>query len=883
MHMALLLGYGAAAVNPYLALDTVGRLDAHGELGATADSGDEGEARRRYANALSQGVLKVCSRMGISTVQSYRGAQIFEAIGLGPRIVERYFPGTVSRVGGLELRDLQGVVARRHAVAFDLPDPESGAHVADPGSGIDSSAPRLHHAGLEPGGEYQLRRRGEHHAWNAEAIVDLQRAARTNDGATFRRFSEALEGPGARLTSLRSLFRLEKAESPLKVSQVESAASIVRRFATGAMSLGSLSPEAHETLAIAVNRIGARSNTGEGGEDPTRSIPDVHGDSRRSAIKQVASGRFGVTAAYLVDADQLQIKIAQGAKPGEGGQIPGHKVDENIARLRNATPGVGLISPPPHHDIYSIEDLAQLIHDLRCVNPSAEISVKLVSEAGVGTVAAGVAKARADHIVIAGHDGGTGASPMSSLKYVGLPWEIGLAETHQVLVRNGLRDRVRLQVDGGLRTGRDVVVAALLGADEFAFGTAPLVAMGCVMMRVCHLNTCPVGIATQDPELRNRFAGTPDDVVHYFALVAEQARRLLARLGVASFDELVGRTQLLALADIQRWPWLRDLDLSPLLAREDFAVPGTGVLAAGPAVSSRRRQHDNAHRLGPKLVEADIIAAAEPALAGAHPVTITRRVETTDLALGAMLAGEVVRRAGPTGLPEGSISLRLTGTGGQSFGAFAVAGMTLDLVGVTNDYAGKGLSGGRIVVHPPAVVRYAAEENVVTGNVALYGATSGEAYFRGRAGERFCVRNSGATAVVEGVGDHGCEYMTGGMTLILGPTGRNFGAGMSGGIAYVLDQDGKFASRCNHEMIGIEPLSSRDAQRVHTLMVRHAELTGSAVARQILGEWPAAAARFRAVVPNDVRAARAALGPHHEPYLEPAIATDTGFAPPAGD
>jgi glutamate synthase domain-containing protein 2/glutamate synthase domain-containing protein 3 len=824
MHVALLLGYGAAAVNPYLALETVNRLHAAGNLGPDVTTE---AARQNFIDALSHGILKVCSRMGISTVQSYRGAQIFEAVGLGRRITDRYFPGTVSRVGGLELPDLHVAIAERHEQAFQ---------------GDSASQPEL-----DPGGEYQLRRRGEHHAWNAESVVYLQRAVREEDQESFAEFARSIDAPTAKLNNVRGLLELVRAKDPLPLDDIEPSDSILRRFATGAMSLGSLSPEAHEAIAIAANRIGARSNTGEGGEDPERSRRDANGDLRRSAIKQVASGRFGVTTQYLVDADQLQIKIAQGAKPGEGGQIPGHKVDERIAKLRHAMPGVGLISPPPHHDIYSIEDLAQLIHDLKCVNPRAGISVKLVSEAGVGTIAAGVAKARADHIVIAGHDGGTGASPLSSLKYVGLPWEIGLAETHQVLVQNDLRGRVRLQVDGGLRTGRDVAVAALLGADEFAFGTAPLVAMGCVMMRVCHLNTCPVGIATQDPELRELFKGTPDHVVRYLVFVAEQVRELMASLNVRSFNQLVGRTDLLRPAPIDRWPWLRDLDLTPLLFE-------AGPTAYGGEPNARRiRREPQNHHLEDQLTERDVIAAARPAIDHGKPVSIARRVENADRSFGAMLAGELSRRAGATGLPDGTITLHLTGTGGQSFGAFAVKGMTLDLVGVTNDYAGKGLSGGRVIVRPPAVSRYLAEEHVVAGNVVLYGATSGEAYFRGRAGERFAVRNSGATAVVEGLGDHGCEYMTGGTVVVLGPTGRNFAAGMSGGVAYVLDLDKHFADRCNRELVDVETLGPLDAETLHALLVRHAELTGSAVARRLLGEWTHAVSQFRLVMPHDFR------------------------------
>jgi glutamate synthase (NADPH/NADH) large chain len=807
MHFALLIGYGAAAVNPYLALATVERLQQDGELGDCTPA----EARARYVAAVAKALLKVCSKMGISTIQSYRGAQVFEAIGLGRRLVERYFPGTVSRVGGLEVRDIHDELIERHAAAF-AGDPQ-----------------------VEDAGEYVYREGGERHGWNPATISTLQRAVRDGSHPTFAAFAAAVDD-ATHLQTLRGLLELVPAGPPVPLAEVEPSSAIVRRFATGAMSLGSLSSEAHEALAIAMNRLGGRSNTGEGGEDPARSIPDANGDLRRSAIKQVASARFGVTTAYLVDADQLQIKVAQGAKPGEGGQLPGHKVDEAIARLRHATPGVGLISPPPHHDIYSIEDLAQLIHDLKSVNPGAEISVKLVAEAGVGTIAAGVAKARAEHIVIAGFDGGTGASPLSSLKHAGLPWELGLAEAHQVLLANGLRGRVRLQVDGGLRTGRDVLVGAILGADEFAFSTAPLVAMGCVMMRVCHLNTCPVGIATQDPELRRRFTGTPDDVVRYMLFVAEQVRELLAALGLRSLDEAIGRTALARPADTARWAWLQDLDLEPLLAAPD----------ADWTPEAQDHGLDAA-------VDHGWIAAVAAATPGER-VEIEDRVSNVDRSVGAMLAGELARIA-PGGLPADAIRLRLTGTGGQSFGAFAVPGMSLHLTGTCNDYVAKGLSGGSVVVAPDAVCGYPAEDNTVVGNVALYGATAGEAFFRGRAGERFCVRNSGATAVVEGVGDHACEYMTGGLVVVLGPHGRNLAAGMSGGVAYVLDAD---PSRINDESVGLEAMGD-DADILLGLLRRHAALTGSAVAHRLLEDPVAAVDRFTRVMPHDLRRVMTAL------------------------
>ncbi len=814
MHMALLIGYGAAAVNPYLALETLRDLHAKGELGDL----DLGEARRRYIQALGKGLLKICSKMGISTIQSYRGSQIFEAVGLGRDLVARYFPGTISRVGGLELRDIADEIRERYELDVDELRPD---------------------AILDAGGEYQFREGGERHAWRPETIVSLQRAVRDDEYATYRAFADEVDAGADRAIALRDLLEIVPAGPPVPLDEVEPSSAIVRRFATGAMSMGSISREAHETLAIAMNRIGGRSNTGEGGEDLVRSVPDANGDLRRSAIKQVASGRFGVTTPYLVDADQLQIKMAQGAKPGEGGQLPGHKVDDYIARLRHSTPGVGLISPPPHHDIYSIEDLAQLIHDLKCVNPAADISVKLVAEAGVGTVAAGVAKAKAEHIVISGHDGGTGASPLSSLKHAGLPWEMGLAEAHEVLVMNDLRGQVALQVDGGLRTGRDVLVGAILGAEEFGFSTAPLIAAGCIMMRVCHLNTCPVGIATQDPVLRERFRGTPEHVVRYFLFVAEHLRELMAEIGVRTVDELIGRRDLLR-ERTERPVWLESLDLAPLLAHPR---------RAGEPAPIRARTQD--HALDAKI-DPEIIAEAEPALAEGRAVVIERRIRNINRTFGAMLAGEVARRVGPDGLPDGTITLRVHGHGGQSFGAFAMPGTTIELTGPVNDYLGKGLSGGRIVVRAPEDAGYDVATSTYVGNVALYGATSGSAFLRGRAGERFCVRNSGANAVVEGVGDHGCEYMTGGVAVVLGPTGRNFAAGMSGGIAFVLDADGRFESRVNPASVSLEPVeAAADRELLKGLLAEHAERTGSPVAERLLADWPAALARFVKIMPDD--------------------------------
>jgi glutamate synthase domain-containing protein 2/glutamate synthase domain-containing protein 3 len=684
--------------------------------------------------------------------------------------------------------------------------------------------------------------------WNPESIANLQHSVEGEGEQahqTYRDWAAHVNGESSRRAQLRGLLKFKTTSQPVPLDEVEPATSIVRRFATGAMSLGSISPEAHESLAIAMNRIGGRSNTGEGGEDARRYSPDESGDRRRSSIKQVASGRFGVTAHYLVNADQIQIKMAQGAKPGEGGQLPGHKVDDYIAFLRHSTPGVGLISPPPHHDIYSIEDLKQLIYDLRCVNPDAEISVKLVSEVGVGTVAAGVAKANSDHIVISGYDGGTGASPQSSIQGAGIPWEIGIAETQQTLLANDLRSRVVLQVDGQMRTGRDVVVAALLGADEMGFSTAPLIAMGCIMMRVCHLNTCPVGIATQDPELRSRFRGTPEHVVKYFFWVAEEVRELMASLGIRRFDDMVGRVDLLEMdSAIDHWK-AAGVDLSRVLEPAEVA-PGTPL--------HRVRAQDPV--LGDAL-DWELIAASANALERGEKVRLERQLRNVNRAVGGILSGEIARRHGTDGLAEGTITVNFEGSAGQSFGAWLAKGVVFDLEGETNDYAGKGLSGGILVARPPENAGYLAEESVIVGNTVLYGATSGRAFFRGLAGERFCVRNSGATAVVEGVGDHGCEYMTGGRVAILGPTGRNFAAGMSGGVAYVLDWDGNFAHRCNQELVDLEKLEEHDEAVLHAMILEHADRTGSAVARRLLAGWEKSSARFLKVMPRDYRRALA--------------------------
>jgi len=822
-HLALLIGYGAGAVSPYLALETVAMLARDGWL---PDGIGAAEAQDRYVAGVKKGLLKILSKMGISTLQSYCGAQVFEVLGLARALVDRHFTGTVSPIDGIDLATVAEETLRRHHAAYG---PEDG-RVEDV---RDVPA-------LDPGGEYHYRIGSDHHAWNPGTIAALQRAARGNDAPTFAEFSRLADAESSRFT-LRGLFQFSE-RTAVPIEEVEPASAIVRRFTTGAMSFGALSIEAHETLAIAMNRLGGRSNTGEGGEDPTR-----FGTDRSSAIKQVASARFGVTTQYLVNARELQIKIAQGAKPGEGGQLPGHKVDEAIAAVRYAMPGVTLISPPPHHDIYSIEDLAQLIFDLKNVNPAAAVSVKLVAEAGVGTVAAGVAKAHADLIVISGDSGGTGASPWSSIKRAGIPWEIGLAETHQTLVLNGLRSRVRLQTDGQLKTARDVVVAAILGAEEFGFSTAPLIVEGCVMMRKCHLNTCPVGIATQDPVLRAKFAGQPEHVVNFFFLLAEEVRALMARLGVRTVDDLVGQTELLRAVRADHWK-ANAVDVSALLYRAaPVTLPG---VAEGPNTLHCTQAQD--HGLDAALdstMTPDILAA----LSRGERVDVRVPIRTAHRAVGAMLAGEIARSR-PVGdeLRDDTIRIEYTGSAGQSFGAFAIRGLTLRLVGEANDYVGKGLSGGRLVIVPPRGAGYIPEDTTIIGNTALYGATSGEAYIHGVAGERFAVRNSGATAVVEGIGDHGCEYMTGGIVVVLGRTGRNFAAGMSGGIAFVLDPDGSFRQRCNTGLVGVEQVDeSEDWQLLEQLLATHAELTGSGRARRVLRRWRAAAREFVRVMPRE--------------------------------
>jgi glutamate synthase (NADPH/NADH) large chain len=822
-HFCVLAGYGAEAINPYLAFETLEQIRAKSALPLSAY-----DVRKNYIKALGKGIMKVMSKMGISTYHSYCGAQIFDAVGLSSAFVEKCFTGTATTIEGVGFPQIAEEAVARHRNAYgDNP---------------------IYRSMLDVGGDYQFRLRGESHAWTPEAVARLQHAVRGDSYEGFKEFTRAVNDQSERLLTLRGLMAFNFAEQPIPIEDVEPAKTIVHRFATGAMSFGSISREAHTTLAIAMNRIGGKSNTGEGGEESDRYKPMPNGDSMRSAIKQVASGRFGVTTEYLVNADDIQIKMAQGAKPGEGGQLPGHKVDRNIARVRYATPGVGLISPPPHHDIYSIEDLAQLIHDLKNANPKARISVKLVSEVGVGTVAAGVSKARADHVTIAGYEGGTGASPLTSLIHAGSPWEIGLAETQQTLVLNGLRGRIAVQVDGGFRTGRDVVIGALLGADEFGFATAPLIAAGCVMMRKCHLNTCPVGVATQDPVLRKRFTGLPEHVINFFFFIAEEVRELMAQLGFRTFDEMIGRVDRLdTRRSVEHWK-AKGVDLSRILYR---AAPNPGV-----AIFNCETQD---HHLD-KALDLELIAASAPALERGEPVRIEHTIRNVNRTVGAMLSGEVAKRYGHTGLPEDTIAIALLGTAGQSFGAFLSRGVSITLTGDANDYVGKGLSGGRLVVRQPHQVRRDPADNIIVGNTVLYGAIAGEAFFQGVAGERFAVRNSGAVAVVEGCGDHGCEYMTGGVVLVLGQTGRNFAAGMSGGIAYVYDPAHQFKPLCNPAGVELERIAPSelgladapgrprqrsvsvedsgmgdplrfDAERLRVLVERHLLFTGSDKAR----------------------------------------------------
>ncbi|WP_422724026.1 glutamate synthase large subunit [Hyalangium rubrum] len=818
-HFACLFGYGASAVNPYLALDTLRSMAEAGEIQVHHE-----KVQEHFIHAVEEGLLKVMSKMGISTLQSYRGAQLFEAVGLERGLVEKHFTGTASRVEGVGLRELGREVEERHARGF-------------------AAAASFEEGLLPVGGQYQWRRKGERHKWNPATLAKLQAAVRENDPAIFAEYSKLADDETRELCNLRALLEVPtEGRTPVPLEEVEPASEIVRRFVTGAMSFGSISAEAHETLAIAMNRIGGRSNSGEGGEEGHRYQPDENGDLRRSAIKQVASARFGVTAEYLVNASELQIKMAQGAKPGEGGQLPGHKVDERIARVRWSTPGVTLISPPPHHDIYSIEDLAQLIYDLQSVNPAARVSVKLVSEVGVGTIAAGVAKAGAGGVVISGYEGGTGASPLSSIKHAGLPWELGLAEAQQVLVHNGLRSRLRVQVDGGLRTARDVLIATLLGAEEFGMATASLVAVGCVMLRKCHLNTCSVGIATQDPALRERFQGKPEHVVNFFHLVAEELRRSMAALGVRRLDELVGQVELLRQRPTSDHWKAKRVDLSALL--EPPRAPLTEPRRCDTAQNKDVSDH----------LDHELIRDAQATLEGGDPTLWVRPVSNTHRAVGALLSGEIARRHGARGLPDGRIRVRLQGSAGQSFGAFLASGVTLELEGDSNDYLGKGLSGGRIIVYPPEGSRFTPEENVLVGNTVLYGATAGEVYLRGLAGERFAVRNSGAQAVVEGVGDHGCEYMTGGVVVVLGGTGRNFAAGMSGGMAFVLDRERTFRERCNLEMVELESLvDESEIWLVHGMIERHFQHTGSMAARRVLDHWQLMVPQFVKVMPTDYK------------------------------
>ncbi len=818
-HFALLIGYGAGAVNPYLALDSLEQVQKDGYINPDLSVED---LHHHYLKAIKKGVVKVMSKMGISTIHSYRGAQIFEAIGLAEEFIDRYFTKTVSRIGGVGIDEVAVEALSHHQRAFPARD-----------GGLRE---------LQWGGQYQWRRDGEHHLFNPDTVFKLQHATRTGQFKVFREYTRLVDEQSERMATLRGLFELKSDRPPVPLDEVEPVESLFQRFATGAMSYGSISAEAHETLAIAMNRIGGRSNTGEGGEDRRRFVPDENGDLRRSSIKQVASGRFGVTSEYLVNSDELQIKMAQGAKPGEGGQLPGAKVYPWIAEVRYATPGVGLISPPPHHDIYSIEDLAQLIHDLKNSNPRARISVKLVAEVGVGTVAAGVAKAKSDVVLISGFDGGTGASPLTSLKHAGIPWELGLAETQQTLVLNKLRDRIIVQVDGQMKTGRDVVIGALLGAEEFGFATAPLVVMGCIMMRVCHLDTCPVGIATQNPELRAKFAGKAEHVVNFFRFIAEEVREYMAQLGFRTFEEMIGRSDLLdTRRAVNHWK-AQGLDLSAILYRPEV----------GPEVATRRVAEQD-HGLA-RALDNELLRLCEPAIERGERVRLDLPIRNVNRTVGTMLGSELTRRYGGSGLPDDTIDIQFHGSAGQSFGAFVPAGITLRLEGDTNDYVGKGLSGGKIIVYPPAIDGFVPEENIVIGNVALYGATSGAAFFRGIAGERFMVRNSGAVGVVEGTGDHGCEYMTGGRAVIIGKTGRNFGAGMSGGIAYVLDEDGDFASRCNLEMVGLEPLDEHeDLDLVKGLLERHLEYTASTVAARVLKDWPVMAGKFVKVMPKEYR------------------------------
>jgi glutamate synthase domain-containing protein 2/glutamate synthase domain-containing protein 3 len=820
MHIALLLGYGATTVNPYLAFETVAHM---AETGLIPECGGSANAIEKYIKAICKGLLKTMSKMGISTLRSYRGAQVFQAIGLSQRLVERYFTGTASQIEGIGMDEIARETAWRH---------EDAARASL------SSSPLL-----PSGGHYRLRADGERHSWTPESISLLQRSVRENDPALYEKYAKTVNNQSEKLSTIRGLFRFKKTD-PVPIEEVEPASEILKRFVTGAMSFGSISREAHETIAIAMNRIGGKSNSGEGGEDPARYVPLKNGDSRRSAIKQIASGRFGVTAEYLVNASELQIKMAQGAKPGEGGQLPGHKVNEEIARVRHSTPGVTLISPPPHHDIYSIEDLAQLIFDLENINPNARVSVKLVSETGVGAVAAGVSKAHADVVLISGYDGGTGASPLSSIRHAGAPWELGLSETQQTLMLNGLRSRIRVQVDGQIKTGRDVAVAALLGAEEFGFATSILITLGCVMMRKCHENTCPVGIATQDPRLRKLFNGKPEYVIRFLTMIAEETRTHMARLGFRTMDEMVGRSDLLEMnRAIDFWK-SRGVDLSRTLVND--ALSG----------DSPRRKTESQPDDTRDILDRKLIKRCKKSIEKKKPSTLEAPIRNVNRTTGAMLSGEIVKKHGGDGLPDDSITCHLTGAAGQSFGAFAARGLTLKLYGEANDYLGKGLSGGKIIVNPYPGASFDPCENVIAGNVILYGAVSGEVYIHGKAGQRFAIRNSGAVAVVEGVGDHACEYMTGGRVTVLGETGINFAAGMSGGIAYVHDPHQQFDKRCNLDMVDLESVTDpQDKKELKTMIEKHFQYTKSPRAEKILNSWESSLPFFTKIFPMEYRKA----------------------------
>ncbi len=816
-HFACLIGYGAGTVNPYLVFESLIDLERHGYF---PEGVDAPTAETKYIKAVNKGLLKIFSKMGISTVQSYCGAQIFEAIGLAQDMVDRYFTDTASRVEGIGLREIGEETLRRHSQAY-----------------AERSVKQL-----DFGGEIHYRIQGEHHNWNPETISKLQHATKTNNPKTFKEFSDLVNDESKRRSNLRGLLEIRQSPDPIPLEEVEPAKEIVKRFTTGAMSYGAISKESHETLAIAMNRIGGKSNTGEGGEDPERFLQLENGDSKNSYIKQVASGRFGVTSHYLINAKELQIKMAQGAKPGEGGQLPGHKVDDVIAKMRYSTPGVQLISPPPHHDIYSIEDLAQLIFDLKNSNPEADVSVKLVSEVGVGTVAAGVSKAHADKVLISGDSGGTGASPLSSIKYAGIPWELGLAETHQTLVLNDLRGRIRVETDGQMKTGRDVAIAALLGAEEFGFSTAPLIVEGCIMMRKCHLNTCPVGVATQDPELRKRFTGQPDHVVNFFFFVAEEVREIMASLGIRKLEDMIGRVDLLkAQKAIDHWK-AKGVDLTALLTKPEV----------GPEIAThcvQKQDHGLDQILDNKLVE-----LCQPAIERGEKVYLDLPIRNVNRTTGTVLSSHIARKYGLEGLPDDTINIKFTGSAGQSFGAFVSRGISLTLEGESNDYLGKGLSGGKIIVYPPKESTFKPEETILIGNTSLYGATQGEAYIYGMAGERFAVRNSGVRAVIEGTGDHGCEYMTGGIVVVLGKTGRNFAAGMSGGEAYILNSDGKFQARCNLGMVELELVSdAEDRKTLRLLIENHFEYTQSKTARRVLDNWDNMLPKFLKVMPVDYK------------------------------